>query len=266
MSIVDEYNLNGFVGPLQILTQEETQHYRDAFVTADEKWDLMHSDYRCKSNVLFPWVDEITRNPRLVSYVQQLIGPNIHCWDTMFWIKKPRDGKDVSFHQDATYWNIDNKHNALTVWLALDDATPKHGSIEYIQGSHRVFQQRHRDIKTKSNLLMRGQTVDVDLPNERVKTTVPAGHALIHGPYVIHGSGQNCTSTTRFAIGMIFASTVCKPVLQISPESTIMICGTDEHNYMLHDPRPTGIWQDDLVNWQLAYDRQHLNYYQMEQS
>ena len=256
----------GWLGPLPVLSKEETKQYRDAIIDADQKLDLMNSDYRCKSNVLFPWVDAISRNPKLISYIEQIIGPNIHCWDTLFWIKKPGDGKDVSFHQDATYWNFTNKHKAVTVWFAFDDVTEEHGSIEYIQGSHAVFQKRHKDVKTDSNLLMRGQTVDIEIPKERIKTKVPAGNVLIHSPYIIHGSGKNDTDTPRIAMGMIFASTECKPVLEISPESTVMVSGIDEYNYMQHDPQPTGVWDIDVVNWQKAYDRQHLNYYKMEQT
>jgi hypothetical protein len=40
---------------------------------------------------------------------------------------------------------------------------------------------------------------------------------------------------------------------------------SDKFNYMMHDPRPTGTWEIDVVNWQAAYDRQHLNYYKVEQ-
>jgi len=266
MSIIDTYNLNGFVGPLPVLDKEDTKRYYNELLDADKKLNLAYSDYRCKSNVLFKWVDEIIRNPVLISYIEQIIGPDIHCWDTLFWIKKPNDNKYVSFHQDATYWNFTNKHKAVTAWLAFEDATPENGSIEYVQGSHRVFQKRHSDIKTESNLLMRGQTVDTEIPKERVKTSVPAGNVLLHSPYIIHGSSKNNTNSTRFAIGMIFASTECKPVLEISPESTVMVSGTDKYNHMMHDPRPVGVWDIDVVNWQAAYDRQHLNYYKMEQT
>lgn len=257
--------MQGWVGPLPILSAEETRIYRDMIMKADANLDLMNSDYRCKSNVLFPWADEISRNTTLVGYLEQLIGSNIHCWDTLLWIKKPGDGKDVSFHQDATYWNFSNKQKAVTVWFAFDDVTPEHGSIEYIQGSHRVFQARHKDVKTDTNLLMRGQTVDIEIPKERVRTSVPAGSILMHDPYIIHGSRKNETLTPRIAMGMIFASTECKPLLEISPESTVMISGIDEYNYMQHDPRPTGNWDVDVINWQGAYDRQHINYYKVEQ-
>lgn len=266
MTLREQFLNDGFVGPLEVMSKEEALRFKEMAMKAEEDLHLMNSDYRCKSNVLFPWVDEISRHPKLISYLEQLIGPNIHCWDTLFWIKKPEDGKDVSFHQDATYWNFDKKNLAVTAWFAFDDVTAEHGSIEYIKGSHHALQRRHNDIKTDTNLLMRGQTVDAPVVvKERIKTVVPAGSVLLHSPYVIHGSGPNRANTTRVAMGMIFASTEVKPKLAISPESTVLVAGTDEYNNMMHDPRPTGNWEVDVVNWQAAYDRQHLNYYQMEQ-
>lgn len=264
-NIKQTFDTHGWVGPLEIMSKEEVAKYKKLMLDADEKLDLMNSDYRCKSNVLFPWVDEISRNPKLLAYLEQLIGPNVHCWDTLFWIKKPGDGKDVSFHQDSTYWNFDKAASAITVWFAFDDVTEEHGSLEYVQGSHRVFQRKHKDVKTDSNLLMRGQTVDIDIPKERIKTQVPGGNVLIHSPFIIHGSGKNNATTPRIAMGMIFASTDCKPRLNLSPESTILVNGVDEFNYMIQDPRPTGDWEKDLIAWKAAYDRQHINYYQIEQ-
>lgn len=261
----EQFDRDGFIGPIQLMSREEALEMRDLVMTIENDIHLMNSDYRCKSNVLFPFVDKISRNPTLIEVLTQLIGPNIHCWDTLFWIKKPGDGKDVSFHQDATYWNFDNKHLAVTAWFAFDDVTEEHGSIEYVKGSHKVFQHRHKDVKTDTNLLMRGQTVDIDIPKERVKTRVPAGSVLIHNPFIIHGSASNVADTPRVAMGMILASTECKPVLDISPESTVMVAGVDTYNYMMHDPQPTGVWDVDVKNWKAAYDRQHLNYYKMEQ-
>ena len=265
MTLKEQYERNGFIGPLEVLTRDEAMKMKGLVLEALDKLKLMSSDYRCKSNVLFPFVNEISRHPKLISYLNQVIGPNVHCWDTLFWVKQPNDGRDVSFHQDATYWNFDKKHLGVTAWFAFDDVTEEHGSIEYVQGSHQVFQRRHKDVKGTSNLLMRGQTVDEEIPNERIKTTVPAGHVLIHNPFIIHGSGKNVASTPRIAMGMIFASTECKPILDISPESTILVSGVDEYGYMQQDPQPTGNWDVDVVNWRAAYDRQHANYYKMEQ-
>jgi ectoine hydroxylase-related dioxygenase (phytanoyl-CoA dioxygenase family) len=265
MTLKEEYERNGVVGPIQILTLEELSPLREEMLASDRELNLMKSDYRCKSNVLFPWIDKISKNPKLKSLVSELIGPNFHCWDTLLWFKMPHDGRDVGFHQDATYWNFTNRHRAVTAWFTFDDAGPEQGSVEYIVGSHRELLLRHKDVKTPTNLLMRGQTVDVEIPKTRLATNVTAGSVMLHSPFVIHGSSSNKTDHPRYAMGMIFVSTECKPHLDISPESTVMISGVDEYNYMLHDPSPTGNWTNDVNNWKLAYDRQHDNYYKMEQ-
>ena len=38
-------------------------------------------------------------------------------------------------HQD-NYWNLKNP-NALTMWIAIDQASSKNGSVEYLFGSHK---------------------------------------------------------------------------------------------------------------------------------
>ena len=263
--LLTQYEQLGVVGPLEIFSKEELEPLREEMLRSDTEHDLMNSDYRCKSNVLFPWVNKVARHPKLVAYITEILGPNFHCWDTLLWFKKSDTSRDVGFHQDATYWNFNNRHRGVTAWFTFDDAGPEQGSVEYLTGSHKNLLMRHKDVKTETNLLMRGQTVDISIPKERLKTTVPAGNVMLHSPFIVHGSGPNISDSPRYAMGMIFVSTECKPVLEISPESTVMISGVDEFNFMLHDPEPTGNWETDLQTWQLAYDRQHNNYYKMEQ-
>lgn len=261
-NILIDYNENGWVGPLVVLNENEAKVFEKELKILDKKYDLMNSDYRCKSNVLFPLIYNLCKNTNIIHYVKQLIGDNFHAWDSMLWFKKAKDQKIVSFHQDATYWNFDKKYKALTVWYAVTDSFSDSGGIQYVTGSHKLNQQIHNDIKVDNNLLMRGQTVDytvsvVDQPD------VHQGECLIHSPFIIHGSKENKSKQDRLAVGMMFVSTECKPLATYSPESTIMMSGTDNHNHMIHDPIPTGNWDTDRINWKLAYDRQHDNYYKM---
>lgn len=263
-NLKQEFEKNGRIGPIKIFDEKEIDKYKNILLEVDAKLDLMNSDYRCKSNVLFKWVDEISRNPQLVKIVSKLIGDNFHCWDTLFWLKKPYDEKVVSYHQDATYWNFENKNKALTVWLAFNDVYPESGSIEYASDDFKIEQFTHEDVKNRNNLLMRGQTSKIN-PKSVIKTTVPAGNILIHSPYILHGSGPNLSREPRLACGFIYVSTECKPRFTIAPESSIMINGTDQYNYVMKDPRPSGNWDIDLMAWRKAYDRQHANYYQVTQ-
>jgi ectoine hydroxylase-related dioxygenase (phytanoyl-CoA dioxygenase family) len=265
IDLKSQFNSEGWAGPLPVLTQQEIVKYKTLIETADSKFDLMSSDFRCKANVLFPWVNEISRHPALISYVEQLIGPNFHCYDAMFFIKQPNSKKDVSWHQDGTYWNFTDKQKAITVWIAFNDVTPAQGSIKYIPKSHLKSQIQHQDIKTDTNILMRGQTAIFDNFDDPVITTVPAGNVLIHSPYMLHSSGSNSSNTTRFAMNMMFVSTECRPLINLAPESTIMVNGIDHYNYMEHDPQPTGEWNTDIKIWRKSYDQQHVNYYKIEQ-
>jgi ectoine hydroxylase-related dioxygenase (phytanoyl-CoA dioxygenase family) len=262
---LNQFDQLGVVGPIEIFSKEELVPIREEMLQCDTIHNLMNTDYRCKSNVLFPWVNKVVNHPKLVACVAEILGPNFHCWDTLLWFKKPNSNRDVGFHQDATYWNFDNRHLAVTAWFTFDDADSESGSVEYITGSHKNLLIRHTDIKTDTNLLMRGQTADIDIPKQRLKTVVPAGNIMLHSPFIVHGSGPNISNSGRYAMGMVFVSTQCKPVLKISPESTVMVSGVDNFKHMIHDPKPTGDWETDLKNWKLAYDRQHDNYYQMEQ-
>ena len=174
--MITEYHERGWVGPLQLMSREEALEYKKHVLEVDKKYNLMKSDYRCKSNVLFPFVDDLTRNHKLISYVSQIIGPNFHCWDALFWIKKAGTLNDVSFHQDSTYWNFDKPEKALTVWFAFDDVTEQHGPIQYV--NKRIDKSlKHIDIKTGTNLLMRGQTVADLVEGDMISVPCPAGHA-----------------------------------------------------------------------------------------
>jgi len=261
-SLIENYLQDGWIGPLPVLDDSEAKNFEIEIRKLDKKYDLMNSDYRCKSNVLFPLIDNLCRNTNIINYVRLLIGEDFHAWDTMLWFKKAKDKKKVSFHQDATYWNFDNKHNALTVWYAVTDSLYFSGALQYVTGSHKLNQQNHNDIKLKNNLLMRGQTVDYEI-DILDQPEVHQGQCLIHSPYIIHGSQENEDDHDRLAIGMMFVSTLCKPIATYSPESTVMINGIDRYNYMLHDPSPIGDWDIDFKNWKKAYDRQHINYYKM---
>jgi hypothetical protein len=260
------YHEHGFAGPLPALSVDENERYLAQFLDCEARHGLTSGDYRCKANVLFPWVDELTRHPAVADAVEAIIGPDFHCWDALFWVKFAHSDKIVSWHQDGTYWNLVPKHRSVSVWLCLSGATEEMGCVRYIPGSHRKGQLHHDDLKTAENLLMRGQTIAYPSPLESsVAVEVPAGHFIIQHPHVIHGSLANRSDRARIACGMNFFATDTRPIATFAPESSVMIRGNDTHGHVLHDPRPTGRFDEDLVNWKKAYDRQHENYFRMSQ-
>ena len=262
--IQETYNNQGYYGPVHFLNDIDIDLYTARLMFFADKLNLMNSDYRCKSNVLFPWIDDLSRNPTILSHVKEILGNNIHCWDTLIWIKEAETNKFVSWHQDATYWNFLPKERGLTIWVTLSGATEDMGCIEYIPGSHKEL-KHHVDIKSENNLLMRGQTIETLDKTNAIKVPAPAGSFLMHHPFMFHGSAANTTSMPRLALGLIYVATDAKPIATYAPESTVMVSGTDIYNHMLHDTQPTGTWEEDVKVWKAAYERQHDNYYKMEQ-
>ena len=58
--------------------------------------------------------------------------------DDVLW--KPPAARGVGFHKDSAYISrqfVPEKNNMITCWMALDDADPENGVVQYARGSHR---------------------------------------------------------------------------------------------------------------------------------
>jgi hypothetical protein len=55
---------------------------------------------------VFTWLNDLIHHPGIVDAAEDLIGPNILCWGTSFFIKEARNPGYVSWHQDSTYWGL----------------------------------------------------------------------------------------------------------------------------------------------------------------
>jgi hypothetical protein len=83
---------------------------------------------------LSPLMRRMLRHPAIVAVLQQLIGPDVKCMQTMLFVKNA--GKPgQAWHQDETF--IPTPDASLTgVWIALDDATIDNGCLWVQPGSH----------------------------------------------------------------------------------------------------------------------------------
>ena len=48
---------------------------------------------RHKTHLLFTWLNDLIRHPGILDPVEDIIGPNILCWGTSFFIKEARDSQ-----------------------------------------------------------------------------------------------------------------------------------------------------------------------------
>lgn len=114
---------------------------------------------------------------------------------TELFLKPAKVGLASPTHQDDFYWCV-NDHNALTVWIALDEASEENGGLTYYKGSHKLGILDHQDSfapgssQTVSNKEMLSNCERVCLPLKR-------GDALIHHALTVHESAANTSEKSR---------------------------------------------------------------------
>ncbi len=81
-----------------------------------------------------PLMRQMIHHPAIVAVLQQVIGPDVKCMQSMLFVKNA--GKPgQAWHQDETF--IPTPDASLTgVWIALDDATIDNGCLWVQPGSH----------------------------------------------------------------------------------------------------------------------------------
>ncbi|MEK9724510.1 MAG: phytanoyl-CoA dioxygenase family protein, partial [Rhodospirillaceae bacterium] len=160
---VAQFRDDGYVCPVPVLEAAEVDELRaklEAFEAT--QGGKLQPAQRNKSHLLFKWLDDLIRDPRILDPIEQLIGPDILCWNTLFWIKEPGAGSFVSWHQDTRYWGL-SSDKVITAWLALSEAGVDQGCMRVMPGTHVGDVLAHEDRYDADNMLTRGQEISVDL-------------------------------------------------------------------------------------------------------
>ena len=145
---IAQYQRDGFLFPVDCLTPEEVRHYRNRLEDFEREqgdtFGRLPDLVRSKSHLLFTWMDELVRHPKVLDAVESVIGPNILIYHLTSWLKEPNDPAHVSWHQDGTYFGLEPAEQ-ITAWIALTDSTPEMGCIKLLPGSHMIGQRPHKD-------------------------------------------------------------------------------------------------------------------------
>ena len=86
---VDHYRDRGSIAPLDLLTASEAAEARAKLEAYEARsGGPLGGAQRAGGHLLWPWIDELMRHETLLDAVEDLIGPNILCWNSIFWIKE----------------------------------------------------------------------------------------------------------------------------------------------------------------------------------
>jgi ectoine hydroxylase-related dioxygenase (phytanoyl-CoA dioxygenase family) len=142
---------------------------------------------------------------RLLDIAEKFIGPDIALFASAYISKPPRDGRPVLWHQDGSYWPLEPM-KVISLWLAVDDATPENGCMRVIPRSHRAELKpliARTDVPNVLNSAIAGAVDD----RAAVDVILKLGDVSVHHPNIVHGSDANTSDKRRCGLTIRYIPT-----------------------------------------------------------
>ncbi|HJQ59139.1 MAG TPA: phytanoyl-CoA dioxygenase family protein [Vineibacter sp.] len=243
---VSAYRKDGYFFPIDILSEAETADLRRRLEAHEStSGGPIQGDRRHKAHLYLTWLNDLIRHDRILDAVEDVLGPDLLCWSTSFFIKEASDPGFVSWHQDATYWGLSSP-DVMTVWVAFTPANLVNGCMKFMPGSH-VQQLKHRDTFDKHNLLSRGQEIAVTVDESKgVDVILKPGQASLHHVLLAHGSAPNRYNDRRIGFAIRYIPTHVRQVAG-ARDSATLVRGVDAHRNFEPEPRPSADCAPDAL-------------------
>ncbi len=236
-----QFERDGYVKNLPVFAPDGVKALQDLFQNMAARLpdgaDINHVNMWHKAS---REVHDLCRNPAILDYVEDLIGPDINQWGCQLFVKYPGDGSVVPWHQDAQFWPLD-PHRTVTVWLAVYDTDAGNGAMQLVPGSHGQG-NFHHDVNTAENLVLDQEVPDALIDHDKVVTMdLKAGEMSLHDDGLLHGSLANSSNRMRAGLTMRFCPTNVKCDLGVWPTfETYHARGTDRFKLNPAGPVPMG--------------------------
>jgi Phytanoyl-CoA dioxygenase (PhyH) len=243
---VAQFHRDGYVFPVPVMSPQEASGLRrrlEAFEAT--QGGRLEATQRSRSHLLFKWLDDLIRDPRILDPIEQLIGPDVLCWSTIFWIKDAGSKSFVSWHQDNTYWGLSSR-KVVTAWFAISEASLQAGCMKVMPGSHLGHTLVHEDTYDADNMLTRGQTISSIDETRAVSMPLHAGEMSLHNYCLAHGSGPNLSADRRIGVSMHFMPPETRQVVG-AWDCAARVRGNDHHGNFAPTPVPTRDFDPEAV-------------------
>jgi non-heme Fe2+,alpha-ketoglutarate-dependent halogenase len=240
------YVRDGYLAPVAALSEAEARALRAKLEAIEGGMGgPLRGDLRHKAHLLFPFLADLVRHEAILDAVEDLLGPDLLCWNTNFFIKEAETPSFVSWHQDSTYWGLSSP-DVCTAWVALTPSHLDNGAMAVIPASHTKDQIPHRDTFDRHNLLTRGQEVAVEVDEaQAVPLVLQPGEMSLHHVRLVHGSPPNPSPDRRIGFAIRYIPT---SIYQIEgKDSATLVRGTDRFGHFELEPRPVRDMQDDML-------------------
>lgn len=218
---IDFYKSNGFLVVENFLLRDELEEWRGAVTEAIEQRnglkmpgkdiktgmdDGINEDAEYFSKVfdqlLNLWltnerIKKIMLDERIGRMAAELSGADgIRIWHDQALIKRPW-ANPTSWHLDTPFWSFSDPR-ALSIWVALDDATPENGCLYFIPGSFKETSFENKGIGKNMDSIFEAYPQFINTPS--FMANMKAGDCSFHNGLTIHGAGANMTNGFRRAM------------------------------------------------------------------
>jgi ectoine hydroxylase-related dioxygenase (phytanoyl-CoA dioxygenase family) len=142
-------------------------------------------------------VKRLMLDERIGKMAAQLAGVDgIRIWHDQALFKRPW-ANPTAWHLDTPFWSFSDRR-ALSIWVALDDATLENGCLFFIPGSHRHTGFGNSAIGKNMDGIF---SVYPELTTYRsVAAPMKAGSCSFHNGLTVHGANANMTNGYRRAM------------------------------------------------------------------
>ena len=230
---IDSFHEHGFLPGIDVFDEKECDAFRSRAEAFEEaRPEAVAWAFDIKTNLLFDWVYELSRDSRLLDAVEDLIGPDILLTNSIFRIKEPGSATFYGWHQDAARIRVEP--GFALAFIAISEATPDNGCLRVIPESHHEVQPFNL-VSYAHRTLARVREVD---ESRAVDLVLAKGQVGLLHCNTIHGSGPNRSSGRR--VGLIIDYTPPAARQSTGMGSGQLVRGADRWGRFGAEPAPVG--------------------------
>ncbi|MDX1755931.1 MAG: ectoine hydroxylase [Marinobacter sp.] len=170
--------------------------------------------------------DRLTRDPRLLDMVHQLLGSDAYIHQSRINYKPGFHGKGFDWHSDFETWHAEDgmpRMRAVSFSITLTDNTPFNGPLMLVPGSHRTFipcvgrtpeDHYHSSLKKQQLGVPSDQQLQQMINRHGIQApTGGPGSLIIFECNTLHGSNANMSPWARSNLFFVYNS-VENPLVQ----------------------------------------------------
>jgi phytanoyl-CoA hydroxylase len=145
------------------------------------------------------------RHPAVADALETLIGPGVNIVQTMIIYKQPHVGREMGFHQDASYLHSE-PNTLISAWMALDDVGEENSPLLVIPGSHRLPLHAIGEMGEDGHFHERALSDARPDFAAAIPVPAPRGSVIFFHGLLYHGSAPNRSPRPRRAYAVHYAS------------------------------------------------------------